>query len=212
MVPGRRVEPWTAETPRLYELVLATPLQRIRMRIGFRRITVEDAQIKLNGKRILFRGVNRHEYHPDLGRVVPRETVLAELQLMKQHNINAIRTAHYPPSPLLLDLADELGFYLIAECDYETHGFEIADWRRNPSADPAYKDALLDRVVRLVERDKNHPSVLIWSMGNEAGTGANLTAMAQWTKQRDPGRLVHYVRGSVAFERRAGVGMNFGRL
>ncbi len=188
------VEPWTAETPRLYELEISTPLQTARVRVGFRRITIEDAQIKINGQRILFRGVNRHEHHPDLGRVVPAEAVRAELHLMKQHNINAIRTAHYPPHTLLLELADELGFYLIDECDYETHGFEVANWRRNPSAEPRYREALLDRIARTVERDKNHPSVIIWSMGNEAGTGDNLRAMAEWTKNRDPGRLVHYER------------------
>ena len=187
-----QVQPWNAESPTLYELTLATPLQSVRLKVGFRSITVEDAQIKLNGKPLLFRGVNRHEHNPDLGRAVPREQMFNELCLMKAHNINAIRTAHYPPHPVLLELADELGFYVIDECDYETHGFEDGNWAGNPSQEPHYREALLDRMVRTVERDKNHPCVIMWSLGNEAGKGENLRAMAAWTKERDPERLVHY--------------------
>ena len=135
------VEPWSAESPRLYDLIVSTPVQEVRLRVGFRTIVVEDEQIRLNGRPVLFRGVNRHEHHPDLGRVIPAEVVLAELKLMKQHNINAIRTSHYPPHPDLPGLADELGFYLIDECDLETHGFEPNGWRGNPTDDPAYRDA-----------------------------------------------------------------------
>jgi beta-galactosidase len=186
------VDPWSAETPRLYAVDIVTPLQTVRLRAGFRTIAVRDAQLTVNGTRILFRGVNRHEHHPDFGRAVPAQTVVDELRLMKQHNINAIRTSHYPPSPLVLDLADELGFYLIDECDLETHGFVLTDWRGNPSADESYRDAFLDRMARTVERDKNHPSVILWSLGNESGVGDNLRAMAEWTKLRDPSRLVHY--------------------
>lgn len=187
-----RVEPWSAESPALYELQLTTAAQTITLKVGFRTITVEDAQIKLNGVPLLFRGVNRHEHNPDLGRAVPQEQVLAELHLMKAHNINAIRTAHYAPHPFLLHAADELGFYVIDECDYETHGFEGASWEGNPSAEPQYREALLDRMERMVERDKNHPSIIMWSLGNESGTGENLEAMARWTKQRDPERIIHY--------------------
>ncbi len=186
------VQPWSAERPQLYDLIVRTPVQEARTRIGFRTVTVADSRILLNGQPLLFRGVNRHEHHPDLGRVVPAETVRAELHLMKQHNVNAIRTSHYPPHPDVLALTDELGFYVIDECDLETHGFELVGWQGNPPADPAYREALLDRMARMVERDKNHPSVLLWSLGNEAGTGENLAAMAQWTKTRDPSRLVHY--------------------
>ena len=186
------VEPWSAEAPALYELTITTPAQIVTLNVGFRTITVEDAQIKLNGVPLLFRGVNRHEHNPDLGRAVPQEQVLAELHLMKAHNINAIRTAHYAPHPFLLHAADKLGFYVIDECDYETHGFEDGGWEGNPSAGPQYKEALLDRMERIVERDKNHPSIIMWSLGNESGTGPNLEAMARWTKQRDPERLVHY--------------------
>lgn len=186
------VEPWSAESPALYELRITTPVQTLVLQLGFRSITVEDAQLKLNGVPLLFRGVNRHEHNPDLGRVVPQEQLLAELHLMKAHNINAIRTAHYAPHPALLHAADRLGFYIIDECDYETHGFEDGGWAGNPSAEPQYRDALLDRMARIVERDKNHPSIIMWSLGNESGTGGNLEAMARWTKGRDPERLIHY--------------------
>jgi beta-galactosidase len=186
------VEPWSAESPRLYDLELVTTLQTVRLRVGFRTITIEDSQLKVNGTRILFRGVNRHEHHPDFGRAVPAQTVVDELKLMKRHNINAIRTSHYPPSALLLDLADELGFYLIDECDLETHGFVFNNWRQNPSDVESYRHAYLDRMARTVERDKNHPSVILWSLGNESGAGDNLRAMAEWTRHRDPSRFVHY--------------------
>ena len=116
--------------------------------------------------------MNRHETHPVRGRVFDEEHARADLILMKRHNVNAIRTSHYPPHPRVLDLADELGFWVIDECDLETHGFVFFDWRGNPERRPALAEAYLDRIERTVERDKNHPSVVIWSLGNEAGTGA----------------------------------------
>ncbi|MHC6595200.1 glycoside hydrolase family 2 TIM barrel-domain containing protein [Arthrobacter sp. C152] len=186
------VEPWSAEIPRLYEATVSTPGETVALQVGFRSITIEDAQFKVNGRRILLRGVNRHEHHPRLGRVVPRDVVEAELRLMKQHNINAIRTSHYPPHPEFLALADQLGFYVVLECDLETHGFESAGWAQNPSDDPQWEAALLDRMHRTVERDKNHASVIMWSLGNEAGSGRNLAAMSRWAKDRDPSRPIHY--------------------
>jgi len=189
-IPG--VEPWSAEIPRLYDATVSTPGETVSLQLGFRSITIEDAQFKVNGRRILLRGVNRHEHHPRLGRVVPRDVVEAELRLMKQHNINAIRTSHYPPHPEFLALADRLGFYVVLECDLETHGFHSAGWAQNPSHDPRWEAALVDRMQRTVERDKNHPSVIMWSLGNEAGTGRNLAAMSRWTKDRDPSRPIHY--------------------
>lgn len=186
------VAPWSAEPPRLYTLEITTPLEVVTIAIGFRTVTVEDAQLMVNGQPILLRGVNRHEHHPDFGRAVPYETVLAEMKLMKQHNINAIRTSHYPPHPDVLDLADQLGFYLIDECDFEAHGFEQNGWRGISSADPTYREAMLDRMRRMVERDKNHPSVIMWSLGNESSHGDNLAAMAQLAKKRDGSRLIHY--------------------
>jgi beta-galactosidase len=136
--------------------------------------------------------MNRHETHPERGRVFDEEHAREDLARMKRFNVNAIRTSHYPPHPRLLDLADELGFWVILECDLETHGFDKVGWVGNPSDDPAWREAYLDRIQRTVERDKNHPSIVIWSLGNEAGTGGNLAAMSAWVHARDAGRPVHY--------------------
>ncbi|MET8243948.1 glycoside hydrolase family 2 TIM barrel-domain containing protein [Streptomyces sp. NPDC005202] len=186
------VEPWTAETPKLYDGVLATEGERVPLRIGFRTVELSDGLIKVNGRPILFKGVNRHEWHPEKGRALDLETMREDVLLMKRHNINAVRTSHYPPHPAFLDLCDEYGLWVIDECDLETHGFTEQAWRDNPVDDDRWTRALLDRAARMVERDKNHPSVVIWSLGNEAGTGRGLTAMAEWIHQRDSSRLVHY--------------------
>ncbi|HTQ94976.1 MAG TPA: glycoside hydrolase family 2 TIM barrel-domain containing protein, partial [Streptosporangiaceae bacterium] len=152
-------EPWSDEHPRLYDAVLASPGGDVRFRIGFRRIEVRDGQIRLNGNVIQFRGVNRHEWHPETGRSLDEATMRTDVVLMKRHNINAVRTSHYPPDPRFLDLCDEYGLLVIDECDLETHGFAFAGWRDNPSGDPRWRPAYLDRIERTVERDKNHPSV-----------------------------------------------------
>ncbi|MFP3986336.1 glycoside hydrolase family 2 TIM barrel-domain containing protein [Streptomyces sp. E11-3] len=186
------VEPWTAETPRLYDGELATAGERVPLRVGFRTVCVEDGVIKVNGRRVLFRGVNRHEFHPETGRTLDLDTMRHDVELMKRHNINAVRTSHYPPHPAFLSLCDEYGLWVIDECDLETHGFVEQGWRDNPVDDDRWTPALLDRAARMVERDKNHPSVVIWSLGNEAGTGRGLTAMAAWTRERDSSRLIHY--------------------
>ncbi|MGW3510058.1 glycoside hydrolase family 2 TIM barrel-domain containing protein [Streptomyces sp. NPDC000994] len=186
------ITPWSDEQPRLYAGELATATERVPVRIGFRRISVEDGVLTANGKPLLFRGVNRHEWHPVTGRTLSRETMLTDVLLMKRHHINAVRTSHYPPDPAFLDLCDEYGLWVIDECDLETHGFSKNAWRGNPSDDPAWRATLLDRAERMVERDKNHPSVVIWSLGNESGTGRNLEAMAAWIRHRDPDRLIHY--------------------
>ena len=186
------VEPWSDETPRLYEGELVADGERVPLRIGFRRVEVVDGRIVVNGRPILFRGVNRHEWHPRTGRALTRETLLEDVLLMKRHNVNAVRTSHYPPHPDFLELCDTYGLWVIDECDYETHGFGFAEWVGNPSAEPVWREALLDRAARMVERDKNHPSVVIWSLGNEAGRGDNLRAMAEWIRGRDGSRLVHY--------------------
>ncbi|MFF5970314.1 glycoside hydrolase family 2 TIM barrel-domain containing protein [Streptomyces sp. NPDC012769] len=186
------VEPWSAEVPRLYEGELAAGGERIALRIGFRSVYVEDGVLKANGRRILFRGVNRHEFHPERGRALDLATMRADVELMKRHHINAVRTSHYPPHPAFLDLCDAYGLWVIDEGDLETHGFEDVGWRGNPVDDERWTPALLDRAARLVERDKNHPSVIMWSLGNECGTGAGLSAMAEWIHARDPARPVHY--------------------
>lgn len=186
------VEPWSAEAPRLYAGELVTAGERVPLRIGFRTVAVDDGLLKVNGQRVLFRGVNRHEFHPETGRTLDRATMLRDVLLMKQHNINAVRTSHYPPHPAFLDLCDEYGLWVIDECDLETHGFHAVAWRRNPVADERWTPALLDRAARMVERDKNHPAVIMWSLGNECGTGAGLTAMAAAIRDRDPDRPLHY--------------------
>jgi beta-galactosidase len=186
------VEPWSAEVPRLYDGELYTATERVPLRIGFRTVSIEGGQLRVNGRRILFKGVNRHEHHPEHGRAVPRETALQDVLMMKRHNINAVRTSHYPPHPEFLELCDRYGLWVIDECDLETHGFELLDWAGNPTEDPAWAGACLDRMRRTVERDKNRPSVILWSLGNECHTGANLAAMAEWTRGRDSSRPVHY--------------------
>ncbi len=186
------VRPWSAEVPRRYEATVAADGERVSMRIGFRTVSVTDGRLTVNGRPVLLRGVNRHEWHPEHGRALPRETMLADVLLMKRHNVNAVRTSHYPPDAAFLDLCDEYGLWVVDECDLETHGFLFVGWQGNPSDDPLWRDAYLDRMRRTVERDKNHPSVILWSLGNEAGTGANLAATAAWTHERDPSRPLHY--------------------
>ena len=186
------VEPWSAELPRLYDAEVASAGERVTLRIGFRSVAIEDGLLKVNGRRVLFRGVNRHEFDPDHGRAVSEEVMRRDVLLMKAHNLNAVRTSHYPPHPRFLELCDELGLYVIDECDLETHGFCELGRRGNPSADPRWEAALVDRMRRTVERDKNHPSIVMWSLGNESGSGANLTAMAAWARERDPSRPLHY--------------------
>ncbi|WP_287930068.1 glycoside hydrolase family 2 TIM barrel-domain containing protein [Arthrobacter sp.] len=186
------VEPWSAEVPRLYDATVSSAAETISLRLGFRTVEIVGDRFLVNGRRVVFHGVNRHETHPDRGRVFDEADARADLALMKRFNVNAIRTSHYPPHPRLLDLADEMGFWVILECDLETHGFESGGWVDNPSDDPAWREAYLDRIGRTVERDKNHPSIIMWSLGNESGTGANLAAMSAWVHARDASRPVHY--------------------
>ncbi|MGD0556586.1 MAG: glycoside hydrolase family 2 TIM barrel-domain containing protein, partial [Streptosporangiaceae bacterium] len=189
-----RVQPWSAEEPRLYDGVLATEGERVPLRIGFRTVAITDGVLTVNGRRILLRGVNRHEHHPERGRALDRETMLRDVLLMKRHNINAVRTSHYPPHPYFLELCDEYGLWVIDECDIETHGFHFTNWQGNPADDPRWAPMMLDRMRRMVERDKNHPSIIMWSLGNESGTGVNLGSLAEWARARDPGRPLHYER------------------
>ncbi|AOP51425.1 glycoside hydrolase family 2 TIM barrel-domain containing protein [Streptomyces lydicus] len=186
------VRPWTAEQPYLYDGQLVTAGETVPLRIGFRTVRVEDGLLKVNGRRILLRGVNRHEFHPQSGRTVDPDTMRRDLLLMKRRNVNAVRTSHYPPHPAFLDLCDELGLWVVDECDLETHGFAQQGWRDNPVDDARWEPALLDRARRMVERDKNHPGVVLWSLGNECGTGRGLSAMASWIRDRDPSRPLHY--------------------
>ncbi|WP_326791528.1 DUF4981 domain-containing protein [Streptomyces sp. NBC_00841] len=186
------VTAWSDEEPKLYEGSLTTGGERVGLRIGFRTVAVVDGVLTVNGRPLTFRGVNRHEWHPLTGRTLTEETMLADVLLMKQHNVNAVRTSHYPPDTRFLDLCDAYGLWVLDECDLETHGFAYANWRGNPSDDPAWLPAYLDRAERMVQRDKNHPCVVAWSLGNEAGTGQNLAAMAALIREHDDSRLIHY--------------------
>ncbi|WP_240929335.1 glycoside hydrolase family 2 TIM barrel-domain containing protein [Streptomyces coryli] len=188
------VEPWSAELPRLYDGLLEAPGERIPLRIGFRTVAITDGLLTANGRPLLLRGVNRHEHDCDRGRALDLATMREDVLQMKRHNINAVRTAHYPPHPAFLDLCDELGLWVVDECDIETHGFILADWRGNPADDPRWEPMFLDRMRRMVERDKNHPSVVIWSLGNESHHGSNFAALGDWTRTRDPDRPLHYER------------------
>lgn len=190
------VTPWNAETPYLHDLEVSTNVESRTERIGFRRVEITrvdgEPQIHVNGRKLVFRGVNRHETHPDKGRLFDEDQLRRDLKLMKRFNINAIRTSHYPPHPRFFELTDELGFWVIAEGDIETHGFEYVNWDENPSDDVRWREVYLDRTQRLVTRDYNRPSVIIWSLGNESGTGANLALAAQRIRSLDGSRLIHY--------------------
>lgn len=187
---------WSAETPHLYTLLLTTKdaagrvLQVVPWRVGFRSTEIKNGQLLINGQPTLFRGVNRHEHDPDLGQVVTRERMLQDIRLMKQHNINAVRASHYPNVAEWYALCDEYGLYVIDEANIESHGMGFAE--KTLAAHPDFSDAHLDRTIRMVERDKNHASIITWSLGNEAGAGANFVRTYKWIKQRDPSRPVQY--------------------
>ena len=210
---------WHAENPRLYTLILQYGSEVICQKVGLRHIEVKNGVMLFNGQAIKFKGVNRHDSDPKTGYVISREQALQDLRLMKQHNFNAIRTAHYPNAPWFTELCDEYGFYVIAESDIESHGTNAVyvespetsillgvkteiDYEaiRQKTIDnycymarsPEFNQAILDRTYANVERDKNRPSVVIWSLGNESGYGENFEQAAAWVKQRDPSRLVHY--------------------
>ena len=184
---------WSDEQPYLYTLLLTLKdeagqvLEVERSRVGFRQVEIKDGKVLVNGVGILFKGVNRHEFDPDRGHAVTVESMLQDILLMKRFNINSVRTCHYPDDPRWYDLCDEYGLYLIDEANIESHGL----WDKF-AKDPTWQTAFLERGSRMVERDKNHPSVVIWSMGNESGYGVNHANLAEWIHQHDPTRPVHY--------------------
>jgi beta-galactosidase len=189
---------WSAEAPNLYRLLVTLRDSRgavvevIPRRVGFREIELkkELGQVWVNGKPVLFKGANRHEMDPATGYLLTRERMIEDLRIAKEHNMNAIRTCHYPDDPLWYDLCDEYGIYLVCEANIESHGMGYGD--RTLAKEPAYAVAHLERVRRTVENFKNHPSVIFWSLGNEAGNGPNFEACYDWVKQRDPSRPVQY--------------------
>ncbi|KAK2762702.1 hypothetical protein FQN54_000876 [Arachnomyces sp. PD_36] len=197
-IASDELELWSAESPSLYTVLLTFNGRTISQKAGFRRIERDGPNFIVNGEPIIIYGVNRHEHHHLSGRTVPYESMRADLIRMKQSNINTIRTAHQPHHPDLYDVADELGFYVIAEADLECHGFsnveggdeeKAATWT---SDNPDWEEAYLDRAEQLVQRYKNHASIIIWSLGNECFYGRNQAAMYHWIKKTDPTRLVHY--------------------
>jgi len=190
---------WSAETPHLYQLSITTEYsdntatQFIGEQIGFKKVELNNGQFWVNGKPILFKGVNRHEHDERTAHVVSRESMLADVKLLKENNINAVRTSHYPNDPYFYHLTDKYGIYVIDEANIESHGFHYAP-EDTPANKPEFEGMHLDRLKRMVERDKNHPSIIFWSMGNEAGDGINYVKGYQWIKQRDDSRLVKYER------------------
>ncbi len=197
----RKPRTWSAETPDLYGLALelkdgsGKTLEAVGARVGFRRSEVKDGHFLVNGVRVLLKGVNRHEHDPRTGHVISEASMRQDLELMKRFNVNAVRTCHYPDDPLWYDLCDEYGIYLVDEANIESHGMGYGE--RSLAKDPVWGPAHLDRVRRMVERDKNHPSVVIWSLGNEAGDGVNFEAAYRWIKERDATRPVQYERAEL---------------
>ncbi len=192
---------WNAEKPYLYTVIIKSGEEYIPQKIGMRKIETSPlGELLINGVSVKLKGINHHDTHPKHGYYIPDDELKAELELMKKLNINCIRTSHYPPTPYFLELCDELGFYVVDETDIEIHGFvsrrpgwkydvENTEWICQQDE---WKDAFLDRMIRMVERDKNHACIIMWSLGNESGYGKNHTAMSEWTRQRDNSRLIHY--------------------
>ncbi len=182
---------WSAETPHLYTLVLEAPGQVLASKVGFRTVEIRDGLLQVNGVPVTLKGVNRHEHDPDTGRSVSEASMVRDIELMKSFNINAVRTSHYPNVPRWYELCDEYGLYVVDEANVESNGVSFEP-EITLAGRPEWKAAHLDRTRRMVERDKNHASILAWSLGNEAGDGANFEATYAWTKQRDPSRPVQY--------------------
>ena len=195
----KNVKAWTAETPYLYTVAVTLAdaagklIEAKAFQAGFRTVEIRDGALLVNGSRIMIRGVNRHEFNTDLGRAVTVESIRDDLLQMKRHNVNAIRTSHYPDTPVFYDLCDKYGLYVLCECDLETHGFGY-DQGKTPSHWPEWGKAYVDRMQRMVEAFKNHPAIIIWSLGNESGFGCNHEKMIEWTRKRDSSRPVHYER------------------
>jgi len=210
-VEGRVERPllWSAEQPNLYtaSVVLrdedGATVEETRVAVGFRSVVIEDGVLQVNGRRVLLRGVNRHEHDPDDGHSVTEDDVVAELRAIKRHGFNAVRTAHYPNVPRFYELADEYGLYVVDEANIEAHGLVLFT-RIRPADLPEWKPVLFDRLERMVERDKNFPSIIVWSMGNESGDGQAFDEMSKWLHDRDPSRPVAYEGAAEGMVRPAG--------
>ena len=186
------VSAWSAEQPALYQLLVCLAdengnvIEVTSLKIGFRHLAIENRELLINGKAVLIRGVNRHDHSDTTGKVISEALMRKDIETMKQHNINAVRTSHYPNDALFYDLCDEYGLYVVDEANVEAHHHYA-----QLGADPVWANAFLNRAIRMVERDKNHPSIIMWSLGNETGFGPNQTAMAGWIRQFDPSRPIH---------------------
>jgi beta-galactosidase len=196
-IPSTAPRKWSAESPNLYKLLLTVKdsagrvLEVIPQSVGFRRVEIKGGRFLINGQAILVKGVNRHEHSEETAKYVPLESMIKDIRLMKQFNVNAVRTSHYPNDPRWYDLCDRYGIYVMDEANIECHHYGN-DVRNRLTNDPEWQTAYLDRVERMVERDKNHASVVFWSMGNESGDGQNAAAAYQWAKRRDASRPFHY--------------------
>lgn len=197
-LPIERPLLWSAETPDLYRLVVVLKdkygevIEAEACDVGFRKVEISQGLLKLNGKPLLIRGTNRHEHHPENGQVMDIETMRRDILLMKQHNFNAVRCSHYPNHPMWYRLCDQYGLYVVDEANIETHGMVPMN---RLSDDPVWLPAMSERVTRMVQRDRNHPSIIIWSLGNESGHGSNHDALYRWIKSNDPTRPVQYEGG-----------------
>lgn len=194
----KQVRPWSAEDPHLYDLLigLCTPagesVEFYSQKVGFKRVELKNGLIYINGAALKFRGVNRHDWDQDLGRAITKEHMVKDLRMMKRNNVNAVRSSHYPNHPDFYDLCDRMGFYVVDEADLECNQVQIIGNMKLISDNPAWEESYLDRCRRMVLRDKNHPSIVFWSLGNESGFGCNFKACYRWIKGYDPTRLVHY--------------------
>ena len=182
---------WCDEEPNLYYLIVECGSEHICIPVGFRKIEILERIVYINGKKVKIKGVNRHDSHPILGHATPMEHMLRDVMILKAHNVNAVRTSHYPNDPRFYELCDRYGLYVIDEADIECHGIGNHVYDAHLTNNPLWRDAYLDRAERLLERDKNHPSIIMWSVGNESSCGRNHEEMAKYFKMRDPDRLVH---------------------
>lgn len=196
------IRPWSAEDPALYKLLLSvtgpdgTAVEVVPVNVGFREAEIRDGKFLVNGQAVRLKGVNRHEHDPDRGHAITVESMIRDITVMKQYNVNAVRTSHYPNQPAWYDLCDRYGIYVIDEANIESHGMGYGE--ASLAKKPQWAAAHIDRTVRMVERDKNHASIVTWSLGNEAGDGPNFVATYNWIKQRDPSRPVQYERAERA--------------
>ena len=203
-----RVRPWSAETPQRYRVLVelirpdGSTAEVVSQLVGFRSVEVRDRALLVNGKRVMIRGVNRHDHHPERGKAVTPDDMRADLAAMKRHNINAVRCAHYPNDHRFLDLCDELGLYAVDEANIESHAYNTSLCH-----DSRYRGTWIARGSRMVERDRNHPSVILWSLGNESGYGSHHEALAAWIRHADPSRPLHY-EGAIFHEGWATGGRN----